>query len=64
LKTGPIGRQMQVDTLLGWVRDLSAGRGRVVYVEGVPGIGKTSLVRTAATGAGSSGCRVVWATLR
>ncbi|HET8660549.1 MAG TPA: AAA family ATPase [Micromonosporaceae bacterium] len=56
-----VGRQQQVDQVHGWVAELRAGCGRAVLVEGEPGIGKSSLVRTAATEAQELGCRVFWA---
>jgi DNA-binding CsgD family transcriptional regulator len=57
-----IGRQHQLDKLRGWVTDLSSGRGRVVLVEGEPGIGKSYLVHAAFDGAGRAGCATYWAT--
>jgi ATP/maltotriose-dependent transcriptional regulator MalT len=57
-----IGRQRHLDTARGWVADLTAGRGRAAFVEGEPGIGKSSLMRTAAREAGAQGCRVFWGT--
>jgi DNA-binding CsgD family transcriptional regulator/tetratricopeptide (TPR) repeat protein len=57
-----VGRQLELESLRGWVDELAAGRGRVVMVEGEPGIGKSSLVRAAAADATAAGCRVFWAT--
>jgi DNA-binding CsgD family transcriptional regulator len=57
-----IGRQRQLDVVRGWIADLVAGRGRAVLVEGEPGIGKSSLLRTAAREAAAAGCRVLWGT--
>jgi DNA-binding CsgD family transcriptional regulator len=58
----PIGRQRQLDTLRGWVAELSAGRGRVALIEGEPGIGKSSMARSAVAEAEPRGCQVFWAT--
>lgn len=60
--SSPIGRQRQLDNLRGWAAELSSGRGRVVLVEGEPGIGKSSLVRAAASDAEAAGCQIYWAT--
>jgi len=57
----PIGRQQQLRMLREAVSDLADGRGRAVLVEGEPGIGKTSLVRAAASDARIAGINVVWA---
>jgi len=55
-----VGRQRQLDSFRGWVDAVAAGRGRVVLVEGEPGIGKSSLVRVAAAHAEAVGCHVLW----
>jgi DNA-binding CsgD family transcriptional regulator/tetratricopeptide (TPR) repeat protein len=54
-----IGRQRHLNIMRGWVAELAAGRGRAVLVEGEPGIGKSSLVRAAATEAAVAGCQVL-----
>jgi predicted ATPase len=56
-----VGRESELDTLDGWVYDLMAGRGRATWIEGEPGIGRTSLAQVAAARAESAGCRVSWA---
>ena len=56
-----IGRQRHVETIRGWVADLIAGRGRAALIEGEPGIGKSSLVRTVTADARGAGCFVLWA---
>jgi DNA-binding CsgD family transcriptional regulator/tetratricopeptide (TPR) repeat protein len=54
-----IGRDAEVAMLVSLVTEVTAGRGGAVLVEGEPGIGKSSLVRTALAEAGS-GCQVFW----
>jgi len=56
-----IGRQRHVQTMRSWIADLTAGRGRTALIEGEPGIGKSSLVRTVVADARRSGCLVLWA---
>ena len=60
--TALIGRQRHLETTGGWVTDLIAGRGRATFVEGEPGIGKSSLVRVAARQAAADGCQIFWGT--
>jgi hypothetical protein len=55
-----IGRQGFLDRVLGWVDELSLGHGRAALVEGEPGIGKSTLMREAATAATDAGCQVLW----
>ena len=43
-------RDDELGLLSQWLRDAETGRGRVVFVGGEPGIGKTSLVSTFAAG--------------
>jgi DNA-binding CsgD family transcriptional regulator len=62
LLAAPVGRQRQLDDLLCWVSELVAGNGRTAWVEGEPGIGKSTLVRPVATAAEAAGCQVFWAT--
>jgi len=56
-----IGRQRHLDRTREWITSLAAGRGRAVLVEGEPGIGKSSLMRSAADDAKTAGCQVFWA---
>lgn len=42
------------------VREVSAGRGSSVLIEGEPGIGKSALVRAAVTEVAEVGCQVFW----
>jgi ATP/maltotriose-dependent transcriptional regulator MalT len=44
------------------VADLRAGSGRAAFVEGEPGIGKSSLIRQVAREALTQGCQVGWGT--
>ena len=55
-----IGRQRQLEKLRSWIAELAAGRGRAVFIEGEPGIGKSSLARAGATEAAEAGCRILW----
>lgn len=55
-----IGRDGELSRLAGWVRDVAAGRGRAVLVEGEPGIGKSTVVRASCAIAADSGCQVYW----
>jgi DNA-binding CsgD family transcriptional regulator len=55
-----IGRASEMAMLDVLVRDAAAGRGSAVLVEGEPGIGKSSLVRSAAARAADAGCQVFW----
>src|SRR5580692_9249837 len=57
-----IGRDRELATLMRLVRNVAAGRGGSLLVEGEPGIGKSALVGTAlAMGVGSD-CQVFWGT--
>ncbi|WP_051809126.1 BTAD domain-containing putative transcriptional regulator [Actinoplanes subtropicus] len=55
-----IGRETEVDQLRGYVRQLAAGSGGAVWIEGEPGIGKTELLTHAFADAARCGCRVAW----
>jgi DNA-binding CsgD family transcriptional regulator/tetratricopeptide (TPR) repeat protein len=57
-----IGRRSQIDQVRGYVTGLAAGRGRALLVEGEPGIGKSTLMRTAQADATVLGCQVLWCT--
>jgi DNA-binding CsgD family transcriptional regulator/tetratricopeptide (TPR) repeat protein len=55
-----VGRDSELALLAGLVREAVAGRGASVLIEGEPGIGKSTLVRTALAGAAEAGCAVFW----
>jgi DNA-binding CsgD family transcriptional regulator len=55
-----IGRDAEVALLAGCVREVAAGQGRAVLIEGEPGIGKSALVRAACTEAAQLDCQVFW----
>jgi DNA-binding CsgD family transcriptional regulator/tetratricopeptide (TPR) repeat protein len=55
-----IGRGSEMAILGELMREVAAGRGRVVLIEGEPGIGKSTLVRAALAGAAGAGCQVFW----
>jgi DNA-binding CsgD family transcriptional regulator len=55
-----IGRDDEVALLAGCVREVAAGQGRAVLIEGEPGIGKSALVRAACAEATQLGCQVFW----
>jgi DNA-binding CsgD family transcriptional regulator len=55
-----VGRDSELTLLTGLVREAAAGRGASVLIEGEPGIGKSTLVRTALAGAADAGCEVFW----
>ena len=54
--TPVVGRERELGTLTGILRDLAAGRGRIVLLTGAPGIGKTRLLTELAT----EGAGVTW----
>ena len=54
-----IGRDAEIAMLVRLVTEVAAGRGGAVLIEGEPGIGKSTLVRTALAEAGR-GCQVFW----
>ncbi|MEV6907525.1 BTAD domain-containing putative transcriptional regulator [Amycolatopsis sp. NPDC051071] len=54
------GRSRQVERLDGFVTDVLAGRGRPVWLEGEPGIGKSELLIAGLAGAGARGCQLAW----
>jgi DNA-binding CsgD family transcriptional regulator len=55
-----VGRDSELATLARLVKDVAAGRGGSVLVEGEPGIGKSSLVREALAEAADVGCQAFW----
>lgn len=58
--TSLIGRRRHLDWLRVHAAVLTAGRGKVLLVEGEPGVGKSTLVRAVATEVRAAGDRVVW----
>jgi DNA-binding CsgD family transcriptional regulator len=56
-----VGRDSELATLARLVKEVAAGRGGSVLVEGEPGIGKSSLVQVALAEAADFGCQVFWA---
>ncbi|GAA0794256.1 SARP family transcriptional regulator [Spirilliplanes yamanashiensis] len=61
LTTRPyVGRAREAGLLRGLVGDLHDGRGRSVWIEGEPGIGKSELLTVAFADAGARGCRIAW----
>ena len=55
-----VGRDSELATLTGLIREVAAGRGGSVLIEGEPGIGKSALVRAALAEAPEAGCQVFW----
>ena len=60
---GPLlGRDSELALLAGLVRAGAAGQGGAVFIEGEPGIGKSTLLRAALADSASLGCQVFWGT--
>ncbi len=57
-----LGRAREVGLLRDLVGDVRDGRGRSVWIEGEPGIGKTELLTVALADAGHRGCQLAWGT--
>ena len=55
-----VGRDREIEVLAGLVTDVAAGRGRSVWLEGEPGVGKSSLLAAGFAGARAAGCEVFW----
>jgi DNA-binding CsgD family transcriptional regulator len=55
-----VGRDQETATLVRLVADVARGRGGSVLIEGEPGIGKSSLVRTALADPAATACQVYW----
>jgi DNA-binding NarL/FixJ family response regulator len=56
-----VGRSTDVAALRALVREVAAGQGRAVWVEGEPGIGKSSTAAAGLADAARLGCRTGWA---
>ena len=55
-----VGRDDELSHLLGCIREVTAGQGQAVLIEGEPGIGKSALVRATCAEALALGCQVFW----
>jgi DNA-binding CsgD family transcriptional regulator/tetratricopeptide (TPR) repeat protein len=55
-----VGRGSELAMLEALMREVAGGEGRTVLIEGEPGVGKSTLVRTALTGAADGGFQVFW----
>ncbi|GAA0560290.1 DNA-binding SARP family transcriptional activator [Saccharopolyspora erythraea NRRL 2338] len=56
-----VGRKAEAAQLGELVSEVLAGRGRSVWIEGEPGIGKSELLTFALADAGRRGCQLAWA---
>lgn len=56
------GRASEAALLDGYLRELPRGGGNAVLIEGEPGIGKTTLVRTVLDALPAGACQVFWGT--
>ncbi|MEV0054786.1 BTAD domain-containing putative transcriptional regulator [Saccharopolyspora shandongensis] len=56
-----VGRLAESTRLQELVAEVLAGRGRSVWIEGEPGIGKSELLTVALADAGRLGCQLAWA---
>jgi DNA-binding CsgD family transcriptional regulator/tetratricopeptide (TPR) repeat protein len=59
---GLVGRENELALLHGLLRESAHGRGSTVLIEGEPGIGKTTLVRSVVAQARDLSCEVFWGT--
>ena len=57
---GLVGREAELGFLRASVKEVAAGRGGSVWVEGEPGIGKSTLVRAGVAPSGELGCEMFW----
>ncbi|MFJ8915972.1 BTAD domain-containing putative transcriptional regulator [Amycolatopsis sp. NPDC102389] len=62
-ETSPVchGREEEVALLRRLAEDVLGGRGRTVWIEGEPGIGKSEVLTCALAEIGERGCHVAWA---
>ncbi|GAA3436918.1 BTAD domain-containing putative transcriptional regulator [Kutzneria kofuensis] len=58
---GFVSRAMEVARMQAMVADVAAGTGGVIWLEGEPGIGKSSLLAAGLAGAEEAGCQLGWA---
>lgn len=58
----PLGRDRELALLSAAVAELARGRGSAVWVEGEPGVGKSTLVEAGIAEARDLGCEVLWGT--
>ena len=56
-----VGREGELNLLRDLVRGVAGGRGGTVWVEGEPGIGKSSLLAAGLADAAELGCQTAWA---
>ncbi len=55
-----VGRDVERGRLRAWVKDVAAGRGTAVLLEGEPGVGKSALLEAGLAHAPDLGCRLLW----
>ena len=55
-----VGRDQETATLVRFVAEVAQGRGGSVLIEGEPGIGKSTLVRSALADPAGTACQVFW----
>jgi DNA-binding CsgD family transcriptional regulator/tetratricopeptide (TPR) repeat protein len=55
-----VGRDHEIALLTAAVAEVAAGRGRTVWLEGEPGIGKSTVLAAGLADARRSGCEVFW----
>jgi DNA-binding CsgD family transcriptional regulator len=55
-----VGRDAELTQLQSWVKDVAAGRGVAVLLEGEAGVGKSALLEVGLADAPRLGCRVLW----
>lgn len=60
-RDGLVGRAGDLAHLHRSLAEVTTGQGRVLWIEGEPGIGKSALLATGLASAGRVGCRVLWA---